>query len=66
MKLIGIFSLILLFLEIGCGFCTAYGGDVDPAGHLILGLAAFAVTAITLIWAMLKVSRKGSRHSVKV
>lgn len=63
MKLMGVLSLILLLIEIGSGFCMAYGGNVDPSRHMLLGLFAVAFTAFTLIWAMVKVSRKDSRRS---
>ncbi|HEY3313818.1 MAG TPA: hypothetical protein VGL40_00855 [Bacillota bacterium] len=69
MKIMSILSLILLLVEIGSGFaaafCTGSGQPINPSQvrlfHLVFGLITVAVTGFTLIWAMLKVSRKGSR-----
>ncbi|HEY3314908.1 MAG TPA: hypothetical protein VGL40_06470 [Bacillota bacterium] len=63
MKIMSILTLILLVVQTGSGLCLSAEQTIPPSMaryHMIQGLIALAVTAFTLIWAMLKVSRKGS------
>lgn len=60
MKLMSILTLILLLVQLGSGFCLSAENPIPPSlfkYHMIQGFAVFGVAIITMIWALVKVSR---------